>query len=552
MKAAELLVACLVEEGVRKVFGVPGEETLDLLEAIRTSPIDFVVTRHEQHAGFMAASWGRLSGRAGVCLATLGPGATNLVTPVAFANLGGMPLVALTGQKPIRDNWEGRFQVLDVVGTFRPLTKWATSIRDAGSIPASIRQAFKTAESERPGAVHLEIPEDITQAELVGEPQRRIGIRRPIADAKALAPVSRRVAESKSPIVIVGSGANRKRVGAQLQRFATQSGIYVVSTQMGKGVMPEDHEQSLFSLGIHKQDFVHEVLEQADLVICVGYSPVEYPPAVWNPNQDKEILHIDFVSSDPSEYYGPSMELVGDIAHSLGALTDRLEGEPRVDGARVRLRRSIGAALHDETADHRIPIDPLALVHQVRRALGRRDIVSLDNGIYKLWFARAYRAYEENTLVLDNALASMGAGLAGAMSAKMLFPERRCLAVCGDGGYLMNVQDLETAVRERLAIVMLIVRDDGYGFIRWKQADMGFPDYAMDFGNPDFQALARSFQALAMAAEDGTPLATTLEEAFRRAEQERLPVLVDCPVDYRRNQELANDLQLDAGDPDDG
>jgi len=545
VNGAELFVACLEEEGVDMVFGLPGEENLDLLEAMRTSGIRLIVTRHEQHAAFMAAAYGRLTGRAGVCLATLGPGATNLVTGIAHANLCGMPVVAITGQKPRRDNWQGQFQIVDVVDTLRPLTKWATSITEAHSVPSTVRHAFKTAESERPGAVHVELPEDVAREEAGdARPQPRVRLRRPVPDDKAVRLAADLVREAERPLLLVASGGNRKRVGKQLRQLVEKTGIYCVCTQMGKGVLPEDHPRSLFSLGIHKKDYVHAALERADLMITVGYSVVEYPPFVWNEDCDKKILHVDFRPAEADRYYSPDLELVGDISYSLWALHDRLGELGRADPWLAKMRRFLAERLHGD-GEETAPIGPRALARQVRAVLGREDIVSLDNGIFKIWFSRCYEAYAENTLLVDNALATMGAGLAAAMTAKLLHPDRRALAVCGDGGFLMNGQDLETAVRLRLPVVILLVRDDAYGFIRWKQAEMGLPDFAMDFGNPDYVIHAESFGALGLRHTGEESLADVLERAFVEAEARPGPVLVDCPVDYGENRELGLDLVAD-------
>lgn len=545
MNAAALFVECLEEEGVEWVFCVPGEENLDLLEALRTSRIRLVVTRHEQHAAFMAAAHGRLTGRAGVCLATLGPGATNLVTGVAQANLCGMPLVAVTGQKPRRDNWQGTFQVIDVVDTFGPLTKWTTSLAEARAIPSTIRHAFKTAEAERPGAVHIELPEDVAR-EGAGShrPKRRVRLRRPVADDKAIRLAAELVRGARRPLLLVASGGNRKRIGKQLTRFVEGTGIYSVSTQMGKGVLPEDHPRSLFSLGIHRKDYVHRAIERADLMITVGYSIVEYPPAVWNDDGSKRILHVDFRPAEVDPAYCPTLELVGDVSHSLWALREALCDSPREDEWLRALRSFLGEKLHGDV-EPRFPIGPRALTRQVRTALRRDDIVCLDNGIFKIWFSRCYEAYAENTLLVDNALATMGAGLATAMTASLLRPGHRVLAVCGDGGFMMNGQDLETAVRLALPIVILLVRDDAYGFIRWKQAELHLADFGMTFGNPDFALHAESFGAIGLRFEGEMPLARMLDQAFERAEQARVPVLVDCPIDYDENRELGRDFMAE-------
>ncbi len=537
MKASDLFVKSLEEEQVEYVFGVPGEENLDLLESLRTSSIKVVVTRHEQHAAFMAATYGRLTGRAGVVLSTLGPGATNLMTGIAFAQLGGMPLVAITGQKAIKDNWQGNFQLVDVVGTFRPLTKWNTTIVSASSIPRAIRHAFKTAEDERPGAVHLELPEDVAGEEVNGlEPHRRMLVRRPSPDPKAILQAVDLLKAAKRPIVIVSAGANRKRVGRALQAFLERMGIYAVSTQMGKGVLSEDHPQSLFSLGIHRKDYVHAAIEAADLIITVGYNIVEYPPSVWNQRRDKQILHLDFSPAEPDSSYNPALEVVGDISATLRAIVAAAPAELRfADERMATFRREVSARLHNSDCEWCFPPRPPRIVYDVRSVMGPEDIISLDNGIYKLWFARMYRTQSDNTILLDNALATMGAGLAAAMAAKMVKPERRVMAVVGDGGFMMNSQDLETAVRLKLDLVILLLRDDGYGFIRWKQEDAGLPDFAMTFGNPDFVKYAEAYGATGLRVDEWSRLTDVLEDAFSRGGV----VLVDCPIDYTINSELS-------------
>ncbi|ROO26724.1 acetolactate synthase large subunit [Salinisphaera orenii] len=549
MKAPDLFVRCLEEEGVDYVFGVPGEENLDLLESLRNSRIRLIVTRHEQHAAFMAATYGRLTGRAGVCLSTLGPGATNLLTGVAFAQLGGMPMLAITGQKAIRDNKQGKFQLIDVVDTFRPVTKWNSSLTDSGVIPRSIRHAFKVAEAERPGAVHLELPEDIAGETIEPSvPQKRVMLRRPNADEQALAQAADMIQSAQQPLIVYSAGANRKRITQQLQALVEATGLFAIGTQMGKGVLADDHPQSLFCMGIHKHDYVHSAIDEADLVITLGYDVVEYPPAVWNAGMNKTILHIDFVSADPDEYYSPAHEVIGDISNTLKALRTLLDGVHFERERLARMRAYINERLHECEFDYSHPLKPQRVVNQVRRVMGRHDIISLDNGIYKVWFARMYPAYGNNTVLLDNALASMGAGLGAAMAARMVHGDRRVLAICGDGGFMMNSQDLETAVRLEMDLVVLVLRDDGYGFIRWKQAGEGFPDFGMSFGNPDFVAYAEAYGAHGMRVTAGTHLADVLEAAFERGGV----VLVDCPIDYSANHELdqAHYVPRDAFDND--
>lgn len=535
MKASDLFVRCLEEEGVEYVFGVPGEENLDLIESLRTSDIRLIVTRHEQHAAFMAATYGRLTGRAGVCLSTLGPGATNLLTGVTYAQLGGMPLLAITGQKAIRDNRQGQFQLIDVVDTFQPVTKWAYSVTDSGVIPRCVRHAFKLAESERPGAVHLELPEDIAGEDIEPSvPQQRVTLRRPNADHTATQRAADMIRAARQPIIIYSAGANRKRITEQLQAFVEATGLFAIGTQMGKGVLADDHPQSLFCMGIHKHDYVHSAIDEADLVITLGYDVVEYPPSVWNADKRKSILHIDFVSAVPDEYYSPAYEVIGDISNTLENLRARLQGVSFERARLERLRAYVNDVLHENPAADSYPPTPQHIVREVRDVMGRDDVISLDNGIYKVWFARMYPAYDHNTVLLDNALASMGAGLAAAMAAKMVHANRRVMAICGDGGFLMNSQDMETAVRLELNLVILLVRDDGYGFIRWKQAGADFADFGMSFGNPDFVAYAQAYGAHGMRVGPDDRLAEVLERAYAQGGV----VLVDCPIDYGANSEL--------------
>jgi acetolactate synthase-1/2/3 large subunit len=538
LNASELFVRCLEEEGVRHVFGVPGEETLDLMEALRKSSIDFIPTRHEQHAAFLAAGLGRLTGRAGVCLSTLGPGATNLVTGVAYAQLGGMPLIAITGQKPLRGNLEGNFQLVDVVAMFKPLTKWATSIASPDRIPRSVRHAFKMAEGERPGAVHLELPEDVAREDANGFlPQARTDPARPLPAPTALDQAAAILREAKQPVLLVSSGASRKHVGPTLTALLEATGLYALTTQMGKGVVPEDHPQSLFALGIHKKDYTHAALERADVVMTIGYDIVEYPPAVWNAARNKRLIHVDFRAAEPDAYYAPEIEVVGDLAAALDGLRERLAGSIQPHPELGRLRQAIAKRLFDTACSQCWPHTPQRIVYDVRAVLDREDFVSLDNGIYKVWFARMYQTFAANTLLLDNALATMGAGLAVAQAAKLAHPERRALAVVGDGGFLMNLQDLETAVRMGQDLVILLLRDDAYGFIRWKQHDMGLPDFGMEFDNPDFVKLAESFGARGLRVEHGDDLQDVLRAAYDGGGV----VLVDCPIDYGPNRELSAD-----------
>ncbi|MFQ5911281.1 MAG: acetolactate synthase large subunit, partial [Thermoplasmata archaeon] len=531
MKASDLFVKCLEEEGVEYVFAVPGEENLHLLESLRTSNIKVIVNRHEQSSAFMAATYGRLMGKVGVCLATLGPGATNLVTGVAHAQLGGMPLLAITGQKGIRENWQANFQVLDVVHMMQPITKRTVQIRSPESIPKEVRESFKEATAERQGACHIELPEDILteKVEEIYQPQKAIRIRRPAPDTEAVRTAAELIRTARDPIIIVSSRAQRHHVRESLRKLCDQTNLYVIHTQLGKGALGDDHRNSLYSFGIHKHDYVNCVVDRADLIITVGYSTVEYPPSVWNHDLDKGILHIDFTPAYHDIYYFPTCELIGNIATSLDLLLGELDSY-HYDGAYCeKIKGQLDEMLFVEGADDdAFPPRPRRIVADCQKVLSPRDVLCLDNGIYKLWFSRHFKTFHIGTFLLDNALASMGAGLPSAMAAKLVHPERRVLAVCGDGGFMMNSQEMETAVRLGLNVVVLILSDEAYGFIKWKQSTYRYPSFAMDFGNPDFVKYAESYGAKGLRVNSARELIPTLEKAFALGS----PVIVECPIDY--------------------
>jgi acetolactate synthase-1/2/3 large subunit len=429
LKASDLFVKSLENEGVEFVFALPGEENLDLLESLRKSKIKVILTRHEQAAAFMAGTYGRLTGRAGVCLSTLGPGALNLVTGVAQAHLGGMPLVAITGQKNVRENWQAKFQLIDVESTMKPISKLSTSVYDPQNIPAVIRQAFKTAQEERPGAVHIELPEDIARekvAERFSKTLPAVKARRPAPDQKSIDRAVQMLCNAKSPMVIVSSGGNRKRISKQLSAFVHETGAFVVHTQMGKGVFPDNDPHSLFTIGIHKKDYVHCGLSDADLIITIGYDLTEYPPSVWNNLSSKKIIHIDFRPAESEIFYNPDLEIAGDISNTLWQLTERMKKEKTSYEFSYfkALRGFLEKKFAEKTKSNAFPLKPQRIVADTRSVLGKDDILVLDNGIYKLWVSRQYPAYSPNTVLLDNALASMGSGLPGAIAAKLVFPKK--------------------------------------------------------------------------------------------------------------------------------
>lgn len=531
MKASDLFVSQLEEEGVEYIFGLPGEENLDLLESLRPSKIKLIITRHEQAAAFMAATYGRLTGKPGICFSTLGPGATNLVTGVAQAQLTGSPFISISGQKALTDNWQARFQLVNVVRMMEPLCKKAVSIADPGMIPTVIRNAFKLAEAERPGAVHIELPEDVAGEETDATVQKRSQVRIPSPNPEAVKKAASMICEAKNPLIIVSSGVNRKAINQELEDFARRTGIYIVHTQMGKGVVPDDCIYSLFATGIHARDYVNCGIDGADLIITVGYNIVEYPPYLWNRELDKKIINIDFVESLPDRYFNPSIELIGDIASSVKELAESIQVKrefPIFKNTRLFIEEKISASVRKS-----YPPLPQTIVQDVRKVLGRKDIITLDNGIYKLWFSRLYKAYAPNTVILDNALASMGAGLSAGITAKLLHPERRVLAICGDGGFMMNCQELETAIRYNIPIVVLILNDNAFGFIKWKQKKMNFEDFGLDYGNPDFSLFAESFGAAGIKVKKGDDLTEILEKAFAL---NRVTV-IECPIDYSVNYE---------------
>ncbi len=537
MKASDLMVAALEAEGVEYVFAVPGEENLDLLESLRTSAITLVLARHEQGAGFMAATYGRLTGKAGVCLATLGPGATNLTTPAAYAALGAFPLVIITGQKPIKTSKQAQFQIVDVVSLFTPLCKASTQIVNGNRIPSLVREGFRLAQEERPGAVLLELPEDIAEEETI-EPVIPPHYRRyAVAGDAALDEAAERIIAAERPLLLIGAGANRRRASKALRKFVSDTGFPFFDTQMGKGVVDEDSELYLGTAALSSGDYVHCAIEKADLIVNIGHDVVEKPPFFMEPG-GQTVIHINYKAAEVDQVYFPQLEVIGDIAGSVERLGNRLDGKLQCDRSYYTvLHHEIASHISETSDDERFPMVPQRVVADVRSVMARDDIVALDNGIYKIWFARNYIANEPGTILLDNALATMGAGLPSAMMAAMLSPGRRVLAVCGDGGFMMNSQELETAVRLGLNLVVLVLNDAAYGMIRWKQDQLGFPDYGLTFSNPDFVTYAQSYGATGHRVERSADLVAVLNDAFEAGGVH----LVDLPVDYSENKKVLID-----------
>jgi len=544
MKASDLFVKALENEGVDRIFAVPGEENLDVLESLRSSRIELILVRHEQSAAFMAATHGRLTGRPGVCMATLGPGALNLVTGAAYANLGAMPMILITGQKAIMSARQARFQIVDIVATMKPLTKLSRQIVSATSIPTVVRDAFRLAAEERPGPVHLELPEDVAGEEMAQDmplvPAHPIEL--PVAHAAALDRAAELLTQAERPLVMFGAASNRPRLGGQLTDFVRRTGLPFFNTQMGKGTVAGigkaegGTELWMGTAALSERDYVHEAIDRADLILAIGHDTIEKPPFIMGAKGPK-VIHVSYTPATIEQVYFPHAEVVGDVGPSLALLADRVEGRLPNAGALVPLRKDILARTLARATESRFPPTPQRIVHDVREVMPADGIVALDNGMYKLWFARCYRTRNANALLLDNALATMGAGLPSAMMAALLNPGKRVLAVCGDGGFMMNSQELETAVRLKLDLVVLIIQDNAYGMIRWKQAVDRFEDWGLAFGNPDFVKYAEAYSARGRAVDSADGLVPALEAAFTDGGVQ----LVTVPVDYSENARVLVD-----------
>ncbi|NNM29779.1 MAG: acetolactate synthase large subunit [Akkermansiaceae bacterium] len=538
MKASDLFVQCLEAEGVTRIFGIPGEENLDFLESLRTSPIEFILCRHEQAAGFMAATWGRLTGSPGVCLSTLGPGACNLVTAAAYANLGAFPMVMITGQKPVKNSKQGRFQIIDVVDMMQPLTKMTRQIPSAGRIPAAVREAFRVAAEERPGCTHLELPEDIAKEPCRGAPLPASVVSRPDAGEAALEEAVATLQSATHPLLLVGAGANRTSVAEALLGLVEKAQLPFVTTQMGKGVIDDEHPMALGACVLSDDDFVHRAIDHADVIVNVGHDVVEKPPFFMEEGGTR-VIHVDYTPAEVDPVYFPQIEVVGDIAGSVARLAERLERPDCWDcGFFNEVREAVRASVREGEESPDFPLDIRRVVAEVRRAMPDDGIIALDNGMYKIWFARNYPARGPNTVLLDNALATMGAGLPSALAAALLHPDRRVLAVCGDGGFMMNPAEIETAVRLGVTLVVLVLRDDALGMIRWKQSADDFPAFGLQFGNPDFVKLAAAYGACGRRLEEAHDLAPALEAAYANGGVH----IVEAPVDYANNDRLLNDI----------
>ena len=535
MKASDLFVKALEAEGVEYIFGIPGEENLDLLDSIRKSDqIRLILNRHESAAGFMAATYGRLTGKTGVCLATLGPGAANFVTAAGYAQLGAMPMLMITGQKPIKSSKQGQFQIIDVVETMQPITKYAQQIVSGSNVPSRVREAFRLAEEERPGAVHLELPEDIAAEDTDTPLFPRARVRRPIAEDKAIGNAVEMIERAHRPLMLIGAGANRKRTSRILSQFVAKLGIPFFSTQMGKGVVDERHPLYLGNAALSSNDYLHCAVERADLIINVGHDVVEKPPFFMR-HDGFQVIHINFSSASVDPVYFPELEVIGDIGNSMWQIMQLLTPQASWDfDYYERVRDWVDEKLREDENDDSFPVKPQRLVTAIREVMPDSGIIALDNGVYKIWFALNYRAHAPNTVLLDNALATMGAGLPSAMAARLCCPDEKVMAICGDGGFMMNSQELETAVRLGMNIVVTVLRDDAYGMIKWKQKDAGFQNWGLDYGNPDFVKYAESYGAFGHRVEATEDLVPLMNKCLH-AEGVHL---IDVPVDYSGNQKL--------------
>ncbi|WP_244834057.1 acetolactate synthase large subunit [Clostridium sp. BJN0001] len=540
LNTAQMLVKCLEAEKVKYVFGIPGEENLEVMNALSNSSIKFITTRHEQGAAFMADVYGRLTGRAGVCLATLGPGATNLVTGVADADSDGAPMIAITGQVGTERMHLTSHQFLDLVKMFEPITKRSKQIVRPDTVNEIVRIAFKYAESEKPGACHIDLPVNIAKMS-VGEnkmPLKKKIAPKETADLKAVEEAACEIFKAKKPVVLAGSSAIRNKASKAVTEFATQLKIPVINTMMAKGIIPFDNKYSMWTIGIPQKDYVNKIIEEADLVIAVGYDIVEYAPLKWNPDGKTKILHIDTRQSHINKLYQPEVEVIGDISESLYSILGRTAPKEEPIDA-LKIKEKMKAEHESYENDSSYPMKPQKILNDVRKVMGKEDIVISDVGAHKMWIARHYNCYEPNTCIISNGFATMGIGVPGAISAKLINPDKKVLAIVGDGGFMMNNQEMETALRIRTPIVVLIFTDSSYGLIKWKQQDKYGTSCYVDFTNPDFVKLAESMHAKGYRVNKAEELMPILEEAFKQT----VPVIIDCPVDYGENVKLTEHLK---------
>ncbi len=535
MQVCKLLVQCLENEGVEYLFGLPGEENLDLLRQLQDSKIQLILTRHEQAAGFMAAAYARLTGKVGVALATLGPGATNLLTSSSYALLAGMPVLFITGQKPVKKNKQGRFQVVNIVEMMRPVTKMARQIVNGNNIPSLVREGFRLALQEKPGPVHLELPEDIAREDIEGIPFPITTFPHFEACREDIQRATCAIEKAHHPLILIASGASRDPdAGRAVQQLMEKTGIFFFCTQMGKGVIDERHSKYLGTAALSDHDYLHCAIDCSDLIINIGHDVVEKPPFIME-HGGKTVIHICLFPAQIDAVYFPQVEVVGDLSHTLKEITANITPSSDWDFTYFeKTKNQIDSHVRDKDDDKNFPLLPQRVVADVRRAVSSEGILALDNGMYKIWFARNYLAHLPNTLLLDNALATMGAGLPVAIAAKIVHPKKEVVAVCGDGGFMMNSQEIETAVRLKIDLVVLILRDDAYGMIKWKQASMDMPSFGLDFGNPDFAQYAQSYGAKGHKVSRTGKLTPLLKKCL----QSKGVHLIEVPIDYSENEKV--------------
>jgi len=537
MKAAQLFVKCLENEGVEYIFGIPGEENIDVMDALLDSPITFVTTHHEQGAAFMADVYGRLTGRAGVCMSTLGPGATNLITGVADANMDRAPIVAIAGQGATTRLHKESHQILDLVSMFRPITKYATQILQPGIVPEIVRKAFKVAQTEKPGATFIDFPENVAEMTTDKQPIKVQRAYTSEAPGHKVDEAARLITAAKAPIILAGNGVIRQGAADALVTFAEVLRIPVANTFMAKGVMPFTNELSLGTIGLKARDLPWFAFEKADVIICVGYDMVEYHPDMWNPAGDKTIIHIDALPAEVDEHYIVAVGVLGDIPTSLRAIA--LHAKPQTSSPFKAVRKAIAADRAEFSQDTGFPVKPQKIVWDLREVLGPDDIAISDVGAHKMWMSRMYRAERPNTCIISNGFAAMGIAVPGAIAAKLAYPDRKVVAVTGDAGFMMNSQEIETAIRMKTPFVVLIWNDSEYGLITWHQLrHFGRPSH-IAFKNPDFVKYAESFGAKGYRVERAEDLLPTLEKALA----DDTVVIVDCPVDYGENMLLTSKLK---------
>ncbi|HEX2017011.1 MAG TPA: acetolactate synthase large subunit [Solirubrobacteraceae bacterium] len=539
-RASDLFVECLEAEGVRYVFGIPGEETLDLNESLSDSSVSFVPVRHEQGGAYMADMYGRLTGRAGVCLGTLGPGATNLVTPVADAFLDRAPLVALTGQGDLERMHKESHQYIDLVEVMRPITKWNARLMSPEIIPEVVRKAFKVAESEKPGATHIELPEDVMAAPVEGVPMVRRRPVEPEPGARELLEAADLIRNASHPVALVGNGVVRAGAAPALREFARATGIAVAETFMGKGLMDYEDPLALGTVGLQSRDYAMAGFEEADVVIAIGYDLVEHAPSHWNPGRDKKLVVIDSVAAEIDEYFSPEVELIGAIYHVLSRLAEECRDVAHSGGSQ-QLRDVVAGRLEAAREDEQFPMQPPRALWEIRRALGREDILVSDVGLHKLWIGRMFPAHEPNTVMIANGLAGMGFAVPSAIAAKLVHPQRNVVTVNGDGGFLMNCQELETAARLGTAVVNIIWENHQYGSIVWKQDKKFGRHFGTDFTNPDFVGLAQSFGLPAWRCESVTDFSEHLRRALTLNQSSVIVLPIDYSIDVAISEELGTE-----------